>query len=509
MTQPEIDSIDKKNTTAVVSSNAHLPPGSPPVDLLKDQSLPGRWRKIFNAHSQRVALVRAHDGSEITYAELDAATQIVAGRLHRAGLRPGHRILMSAPSSTDLITAHVAALRLGLVVVPMNVAYTQREVEHIVDDVRPEGAIIDDYTRHVWLGDVSVVCRSDVALPEATDSFPLDGQGPDDLAMIAFTSGTTGLPKGAMLSHGNLLASMNAVSIAWRWTHADRLLLCLPLFHLHGLGVGIHGTLANGASATILPRFDADQICALAAREEVSMFFGVPTMFARLDQHPDVRKLANLRLCISGSAPLPADLHRRLRGVTGNPIVERYGMTETVMNISNPYIGERKPGTVGLPLPGVEVRLEDKEIQLRGPHVFSGYWERSEATNEAFTSDGWFRTGDLASVDADGYYTIVGRTKDLIITGGFNVYPAEVEEVLRTHTGVADVAVAGVPSEEWGEDVVAWVVALADSTVNVESLELLATRELARFKRPRRYWIVDDLPRNHMGKVLKKELREP
>jgi malonyl-CoA/methylmalonyl-CoA synthetase len=409
---------------------------------------------------------------------------------------------------------HVGALRAGLVVVPVNTAYTQREIAYIVSNVRPAAAIVDDPARGQWAGDASdrplVVAGPDLDLPDG-DPGQLDTARPDDPALICFTSGTTGAPKGAVLSHYNLLAATRALIVAWRWTPTDRLIHCLPVFHAHGLCVGVYGTLLSGGSALLLPGFDPGAVADLASGGDASLFFGVPTMYHRLCQSARVSELGRLRLCVSGSAPLPADLHRRFEAVTGMSVLERYGMTETLMNASNPYDGERRPGTVGFPLPGVEIRLHgDGEIMLRGPNVFAGYWERPAATAEAFVdpSDGgqrWFRTGDLGAID-DGYLTIRGRSKDLIISGGFNVYPSEVEDVVLTHPGVAEVAVTGTPSEEWGEVVTAWIV--ADGTApSAEELSVYTAEQLAAFKRPRIVYVIDSLPRNALGKVVRSELQ--
>jgi malonyl-CoA/methylmalonyl-CoA synthetase len=317
------------------------------------------------------------------------------------------------------------------------------------------------------------------------------------------------VPKGAVLSHRNLLASSESVRLAWRWSADDRLVLALPLFHIHGLGVGLHGTLLAGASAVLLPRFEPDAVLDAAAGHDATLFFGVPTMYARLAASARLRELARLRLCVSGSAPLPPAVFDRLADGSGQRVLERYGMTETGMNVSNPYDGERRPGTVGFPLPGVELRLGPSgEIQLRGPNVFAGYWGRPEATAAAFTPDGWFRTGDIGEHDADGYLRLVGRARELIITGGLNVYPREVEEVLLEHPGVGEVAVAGLPDAEWGEVVAAWVVPSSKGAPpTADELAGFAADRLARFKCPRRVVFVDALPRNALGKVLRHELR--
>jgi malonyl-CoA/methylmalonyl-CoA synthetase len=413
----------------------------------------------------------------------------------------------------ELVVAYLAALRLGLVVVPANTAYREREIAHVVGDAEPRAAIVDDPQRGEWArkaagGDLLVV-GPDVDLPDGEPP-ELDLARRGDPALICYTSGTTGAPKGAVLRHGNLLASAAALRLAWRWVPDDRLVLALPLFHIHGLGVGLHGTLLVGASAVLLPRFDVDAVLDAARDHRATLFFGVPTMYARLAGSPRVGELAAMRLLVSGSAALPPTVFERLAERTGQRVLERYGMTETIMNVSNPYDGERRPGTVGLPLPGVELRLAggDGEVLLRGPNVFDGYWRNPHATAEAFDADGWFRTGDLGSLDERGYLRIEGRSKELIITGGYNVHPREVEELLLEHPEVAEVAVVGTPSEEWGEVVTAFVVP-AHPAAPPEEGELLGlcAERLASFKRPRLVRYVESLPRNALGKVLKHELR--
>ncbi len=484
---------------------AHLPsvPRADELALTARGTLPAAWASKWAAAPAAPVLFEAGRG-RISASELEAATRRVAGRLKRAGLAPGERMLFSAQSSIDLVIAHVAALRSGVVVVPANTAYRQRELAHIIADSRPKAALLDDEERAGWAHAAELLVVSpQVDLPDGEPE-ALDAAAPGDPALIGYTSGTTGSPKGAVLSHSNLLAGSESVALAWRWHAEDRLVLALPLFHAHGLCVGLHGTLLAGASAVLLPRFDADAVLDAAAEHGASLFFGVPTMYQRLARSPRVGELARLRLCVSGSAPLPAELHRTIGERGAQQVLERYGMTETLMNVSNPYDGERRPGTVGFPLPGVDVRLVEGEIQVRGPNVFSGYWERPEATAEAF-ADGWFRTGDLGELDPDGYLRILGRSKELIITGGLNVYPREVEDVLAGHPDVAEVAVVGLPSEEWGETVAAFVVSNAPHPTAAPLLELAAQR-LAPFKRPRRVVFVQALPRNALGKVLKHEL---
>ena len=473
---------------------------------LARRSLPAAWVARWAA-APDAPVVAEVDGPWVTAGELEERTRRVAGRFAGAGLGPGDRILFSTATSVDLVVAHVAAYRAGLVVVPTNTAYTEREVAHVVHDAGVRAAVVDDADRARWVREAAgpdvVVVGPDVALPDDPPP-PLDAVGPDDLAHLGYTSGTTGAPKGAALTHGNLLANSEALERAWRWTAEDRLVLALPLFHAHGLCNGLHGTLLAGASAVLLPGFDVDGVLDAAATHEATLFFGVPTMYHRLAASSRAAELGRLRLCVSGSAALPAELHEALQQDAGVAVLERYGMTETNMLVSNPNDGERRAGTVGLPLPGVEVRLSEGsgEIEVRGPNVFAGYWQRPEATAEAFTADGWFRTGDLGDHDEAGYLRILGRAKELIITGGYNVYPREVEDVLCAHPAVVEAAVVGVPSTEWGETVVAHVVGTGDTA----ALQSWAESQLAAFKRPRAYHWVESLPRNALGKLQKHRL---
>lgn len=493
---------------------AHLPPGMHPegLDLLAAGSLPAAWAAHWRADPERPVL-RDPSGVWCTRGELDRRSAAVAGRLLGTGARPGDRMLLSGPSSVDLVATHVAALRAGLVVVPVNAAATPRELAHVVREVTPALAVVAAPEIARALRDAAPgmpVVASAADLPDAPVPAVLDASAPSDPALIGFTSGTTGAPKGAVLSHGNLLASAEALRLAWRWTDHDRLVLCLPLFHMHGLGVGVHGTLLAGASAVLHDGFDVDRVLATVADESLgcTLFFGVPTMYARFAAADDPSALRRLRLCVSGSAPLPAELHERIGTRTGQRVLERYGMTETVMLVSNPYDGERRAGTVGLPLPGVELRLGERdEIEVRGPNVFAGYWNRPDATAESFRPGGWFRTGDVGALDPDGYVRIVGRTKELIISGGFNVYPREVEDVLRGCPGVLDAAVVGTPSPEWGEIVTAYLE--ADAGLDTAAVLAAAARELAPYKRPRIVHVVPALPRNSLGKVVRRELTPP
>lgn len=477
-------------------------------DLLADESLCRRWLGLWRADGSK-PLVFSDETGWLSAAQFEQRTAMVAARLAGVGVGPGDRVLLSAEPTVDLVVAYVGALRAGAVVLPVNTGYREQELAHVVADGSPSVAIVDREDRARWVraagGPSMIVVGPAVDLPDGSP-VDLDQSVATDPALLLYTSGTTGVPKGALLSHGNLLASAEAVRMAWRWTPADRLVLALPLFHLHGLGVGLNGSLTAGASIVLRPRFDAPDVGRAAADHRASLFFGVPTMYARLASTGHLDGLRPLRLCVSGSAPLPAALHHTIAQRGGQLVVERYGMTETVMNVSNPVAGERRAGTVGFPLPGVEVRLDgaSSEILLRGPNVFDGYWNRPDATAASF-EDGWFRSGDVGALDGDGYLSIVGRIKELIISGGYNVYPREVEDVLRTHPGIDDVAVVGVEDAEWGEVVVAFY----EGDVDALDLHHLSRSRLASYKSPKRFHRVSSLPRNALGKVVKGELDEP
>jgi len=488
--------------------NAHVGPGQtfdPTVGGAGNLS--SVWKRHWEADPQ-ARQIHDPDRGWLCRGDLESISATLAGRLARLGLSPGDRILISAESSSDFVASYVACVRMGLVVLPTNTAYGARELTHVVRDARPRAAIVDDPVRAELLAEIAPeLHRLDPAIVLPDGPTPLlDSATPESPILLCYTSGTTGQPKGAVLSHANCLASAAGLEIAWRWTEHDRLLLALPLFHMHGLGVGLHGTLFTGASAVLYRGFRPDDIIAGISSHEASLFFGVPTMYHRLANHAEAAKLADLRLCVSGSAPLPASLHEQIERVSHQRVLERYGMTETLMLVSNPFEGKRKPGSVGRPLPGVELRLagEPPEIQVRGPNVFEGYWERPEANAEAFTDDGWFHTGDLGAVDEDGYVRIVGRAKELIISGGFNVYPREVEDVIRNHPDIDDVAVVGEASEEWGELIVAY--AVASGPVELEDLRKFIGDQLAPYKHPRALHSVDALPRNALGKVQKHRL---
>jgi malonyl-CoA/methylmalonyl-CoA synthetase len=480
--------------------------------LTNAESLPKAWAARWRTDATAPAL-SSPGGEWVSRGQLLHRTGAVAASFAEHGVTSGDRILMSASPSVELVIAHVAALRLGAIVVPVNTAYTSPELRSVAEQARPALAVLDDPGRLPGIPSVTPDALFPTQPPRETPTPLLDSAMADDPAMLMFTSGTTGRPKGVVLSHGNILASAEALRVAWHWTPDDRLVLSLPLFHMHGLGVGVHGTLLAGASAVIVEKFDVDTVFDTIRDASATLFFGVPTMWVRIAESPRVKELATLRLCVSGSAPLSPDVFRALQDRGGQTILERYGMTETVMNVSNPYVGERRAGSVGLALPGVQVRLagdpsltptEPGEILLKGPNVMHTYWENASATAAAFDADGWFLTGDIGQFDTDGYLSIVGRSKDLIITGGFNVYPREVEEALLLHPAVAECAVLGAPDAQWGETVVAYVV--ASEKVSEQNILEHAATHLARFKRPRSIRFIDALPRNALGKVVKSEL---
>ena len=458
------------------------------------------------------AVVLRSGDRHLTRDELKAQAEQVAGGLRHMGVKPGDRVGIYAPSSLDWVLAYLGAQRAGACVVPMNPDYHTAEVEHIAGNAEPSVVITDaerkKLVERLGLRAVDVLDLPRSAPPQMPDLTP---QSP---AAILYTSGTTGRPKGAVLDHGGLLAQARGAIEMWRWTARDILIHALPLFHLHGLGMGLHGTLLSGASATLIP-FSPQAVVAELTRdgaERGTMFFGVPAMYQRLcdwlDEHPT--NLDHVRLFVSGSAPLPPALFERCERLLGEPPIERYGITEGGIVVTNPYDGPRQPGRVGVPFPGVEVKLGDKdEVLLKGGQVFKGYWRNDAATKEAFTPDGFFKTADVGEIGDDGTLAIRGRLKELIISGGFNVYPREVELVLEKHPAVEEVAVAGVPSEAWGEEVTAFVVASKTHELVESELIAFVRERLATYKCPRRIVVIERLPRNAMGKVDRSKLRTP
>jgi malonyl-CoA/methylmalonyl-CoA synthetase len=454
----------------------------------------------------------AVDGPWVTHGELAHRAARTHAVLAARGVAPGERVLLCGTSSIELVTGYLGLLRAGAVVVLANPAYTAGELRHLVDDSGARLALADPEPGERLAGLVDVI-RVDALppVPAGTPEPPAAAPGPDAPALLAYTSGTTGAPKGVPLTHANLLSSIRAAMLAWRWSPSDVLVHALPLSHQHGLG-GVHATLLAGSRAVVLSRFTPDGLAAAAERHRASVLFAVPAMYERLcaDRANLVRVGRSLRLPVCGSAPLGADLAARVSEVLGSAPLERYGSTEAGLDVSLPVDGPGGPGTVGLPLPGVRLRLSDAgEVLLRGPQVFDGYWNDPEATAEAFV-DGWFRTGDLGRREPDtGYLRLTGRLKELIISGGMNVSPREVELALEDHVEVAEVAVAGVASTRWGEEVTAWVVPAPGARPDEEELLAHAAHRLAAYKRPKRVYVVEELPRNGMGKVQRGRLRPP
>lgn len=472
----------------------------------------------------------AAEGGELSYAELFAAARGLAAGLSARGLRQGDRVAFFLGNRVEFVLACLAVLHLGAVMVPINLAYRRREVGHMLRDATPRLLLTEASQQGVLAelaaGDLGSV--EETVLAEDLASWRGDAAAlatpsvaGDDLAMILYTSGTTGRSKGAMISHNNVLASVTGLLGAWAWEPADVLLLTLPLFHVHGLIVGLHSALAAGATVLLRRRFEAAEALDEMARRGVTVFFGVPTLYVRLVEElrrrvtpPDLRAV---RLFCSGSAPLAPETFTAFQELTSHAILERYGMTETGMNLSNPYAGPRVPGQVGTPLPGVSVRVVDEEgrdvppggvgeLLVRGSNVFSGYWQAPGKTAESFTHDAqgrrWFRTGDLARQDpATGAFSLLGRRHELILSGGFNIYPREVEETLTSYPGIREAAVVGRPHPEWGEVPVAFLV--ADGPVDQVELTAFCKRQMAAFKVPRDLRFVDALPRNALGKVQK------
>jgi malonyl-CoA/methylmalonyl-CoA synthetase len=488
----------------------HLPVGLDPdtLDLLAGGNLTTVALSNWRADPAR-PILQDVDGTWLSGAQLEAESTERARRLGAAGLIPGDRVVLCAGTSAALVGAYLAILRAGLVAVPVNPTYTRGEVQRLVTAARAVAALVERDEAAGWIRETGLAHVWSLAGPPA-GSGPdpaLDVSRPQDPALLMYTSGTTGAPKGALLSHGNLLSGARAVSVAWRWTSGDRLLLTLPLFHMHGLGVGINGSLVSGGQIVLRPGFDAADVAERCGTGGISMFFGVPAMYQRLLAAGLAGSLQPLRLIVSGSAPLPSAQSDALAQATGQRPLERYGMTETVMLTSNPIDGPRKPGRVGLPLPGVELRLAaDGEVQVRGPNVLAGYDSPAGLTRpeDAFTPDAWFRTGDLGELDGHGHLALVGRSKELIITGGFNVHPREVEEAIMEFAGVREAAVVGRPNPDWGEAVTAIVV--TDGPVDPAALRAFAAERLAPYKVPKAVEFVAELPRNSLGKVLRHEL---
>ena len=491
------------------------------------------YDRLFGAHEGKsTPFLLLPSGGVLTHDDFLRMAARFAHVLSDAGLRPGDRLAAQVEKSAQALALYAACVQAGVVFLPLNTAYTRDELAYFIENSGARLVVADnakeaDLRPMVEGLDARMLTLNGDgtgSLPEAADrqaeTFPTAERSAEDLAAFLYTSGTTGRSKGAMLTQANLLSNAETLVEYWRFTADDVLMHALPIFHTHGLFVASNVTLLAGGAMIFLPKFDLDTI--IARLPEATTMMGVPTFYTRLlDDDRFNRDLTqHMRLFISGSAPLLAETHIRFEERTGHRILERYGMTETNMNTSNPYEGERRAGTVGFPLPGVELKVTDPDtgaelprgevgqIEVRGPNVFKGYWQMPEKTAAELRADGFFITGDLGVQDDEGYVTIVGRNKDLIISGGYNIYPKEIELVLDDQPGVMESAVIGVPHKDFGETVLAVVVAGAGSAPDLDQLQSACAKQLARFKHPRKIVLVDALPRNTMGKVQKNLLRD-
>ncbi|UDL87342.1 malonyl-CoA synthase [Mesorhizobium sp. PAMC28654] len=492
---------------------------------------------LFDAFRSRMPaadrlLLEADDGRSLTYGDMLARSAQLAHALLQLDVEPGDRIAVQVEKSPEALLLYLACVRAGAVFLPLNTAYTLTELGYFFEDAEPRVIVCDparaaDIGRLVEASGAVVVTLdrngrgslTDQASRQSSDFHDVE-RGADDLAAILYTSGTTGRSKGAMLSHENLASNARVLVDQWRFTSGDVLVHALPIFHTHGLFVATNVILMAGASMLFEQKFDPARTVSLLPRATTLM--GVPTFYVRLLQQAalDHESSKTIRLFISGSAPLLAETHKAWRERTGHAILERYGMTETNMNTSNPYEGERRAGTVGFPLPGVALRIADPDgggtlaqaevgmIEVKGPNVFGGYWRMPEKTKAEFRGDGFFITGDLGIIDADGYVHIVGRGKDLIISGGYNIYPKELESEIDALDGVSESAVIGVAHPDFGEGVTAVVVRSPASTITAAEILGAIAERVAKYKHPKRVIFVDELPRNTMGKVQKNLLRD-
>ena len=484
-------------------------------------------------HNPAAPFIIGDDGRRFTYAKFWTLAARLAHALQAAGAKPGDRIMVQVEKSVEAVALFWACARAGLIFVPLNTAYTTTEVQYFLADAQPLIMVcVPERLPDIYRVSEAAGVRAIFTLDErghgtlADEAMYQDAMLRDELmhwddpAAILYTSGTTGKSKGAVLTHGNLASNALTLAGQWEFSPADRLIHALPTYHTHGLFTAVATVLLTGGCLLFRRRFDADDVIKLLP--EATSMMGVPTFYTRLLAHPGLTReaAAHVRLFISGSAPLLAETHRQFRMKTGQAILERYGMTETGMNTSNPVQGMRRAGSVGLPLMDVEVRISDREtgadlpkgqdgmIEVRGPNVFAGYWRNDEKTRAAFRDDGFFITGDLGRIEPDNYLVISGRANDLIISGGFNVYPREVELVLDTLPGVAESAVIGVPHDDFGEGVVAVMVMKAGATLAPDAVAVQLADKLAKFKCPKAFVAVAELPRNAMGKVQKNVLRD-
>jgi malonyl-CoA/methylmalonyl-CoA synthetase len=501
---------------------------------MNNQNLFAALRAAF-PHDLDAIAVETDDGLNYSWRDLDRATAMMANLLRALNLPAGSRVAVQVEKSVEAMMLYLATLRAGYVFLPLNTAYQSAEIEYFIGNAEPAVVVCSGKnfgwvskiafkagTRHVFTLDDD---RTGSLLERAahhSDEHEIAAAGADDLAAILYTSGTTGRSKGAMLTHGNLLSNARVLKDYWGWKAGDVLIHALPIFHVHGLFVALHGALLNGSKMIWLGKFDPRLVIRKMA--EATVFMGVPTLYVRMlaESSLDRASTRHMRLFISGSAPLLIETFTEWQKRTGHTILERYGMSETIMLTSNPYRaadGERRGGTVGFPLPGVGVRVRGEDgrelaagaigdIQVKGPNVFKGYWRMPEKTAEEFTVDGWFKTGDVGKIDERGYVSIVGRSKDLIISGGYNVYPAEIEGYINDMPGVAESALVGVPHPDFGEVGVVVVTPKPGANLDGEQIVARLKSQLANFKIPKRCFVVDELPRNTMGKVQKNLLRE-
>jgi malonyl-CoA/methylmalonyl-CoA synthetase len=511
---------------------------------MNNANLYAHLRANFPANLDSVAVetiaTDASGGLHYTWRDLDRASAMMANLLASLNLPQGARIAVQVEKSVEAMVLYLATLRAGYVFLPLNTAYQSAEMEYFITNAEPS-VVVCSSKNFGWVSKIAFTCgtqnvftldddRTGSLLDRAahcSDEHSCSRNEDKDLAAILYTSGTTGRSKGAMLSHGNMLSNAVTLKSYWGWKNSDVLIHALPIFHVHGLFVAIHGALINGNTMLWLNRFDPRQVVALMRRATV--FMGVPTLYVRMLAEPSLTREAasNMRLFIAGSAPLLKETFEEWQTKTAHTILERYGMSETVMLTSNPYAAdsryqkqsERRATTVGFPLPGVQLRVSGDDdcplpvndigaIQVKGPNVFAGYWRMPEKTKEEFTTDGYFKTGDVGKIDERGYVHIVGRSKDLIISGGYNVYPAEIEGYINEQPGVAESALVGVPHPDFGEVGVALVIAKAGAVVHADAIIASLKSQLANFKIPKHCAIVAELPRNTMGKVQKNLLRD-
>ena len=498
---------------------------------MKNENLFAALRAAFPADLNAIA-VETDNGLNYSWRDLERATAMLANLLVSLKLPAGSRIAVQVEKSVEAMLLYLATLRAGYVFLPLNTAYQSAEIEYFIGNAEP-AVVVCSSKNFGWVSKIAFKAgtqnvftldddRTGSLLARAahcSDKHTVAVKSADDLAAILYTSGTTGRSKGAMLSHGNMLSNALVLKDYWGWKPGDVLIHALPIFHVHGLFVALHGALINGSKMIWCAKFDPKFV--VRKMPEATVFMGVPTLYVRLLNEPglDNNAVRNMRLFVAGSAPLLIETFNEWQTRTGHTILERYGMSETAMLTSNPYRGERRGGTVGFALPGVTLRVQDDDgkslgtdeiggIQVKGPNVFKGYWRMPEKTKEEFTADGFFKTGDVGKIDARGYIKIVGRSKDLIISGGYNVYPAEIEGYINDLPGVAESALIGVPHPDFGEVGVAVVISKPGASLKSAEIIGVLKSKLANFKIPKQCFVVPELPRNTMGKVQKNLLRE-